>query len=53
MRTKASGTWPPCRRLKTNYISKTVPHGSLSLAQAVFQTQRKRWDAENLGGGFK
>ena len=32
MRTKASGTWPPCRRLKTNYISKTVPHGSLSLS---------------------
>jgi len=29
------------------------PWLSLSLAQAVFQTQRKRWDAENLGGGFK
>ncbi|RAQ99211.1 glycoside hydrolase family 76 protein [Stemphylium lycopersici] len=25
----------------------------LSLAQAVFQTQHKRWDAETCGGGFK
>jgi len=25
----------------------------LSLAQAVFQTQHKRWDAEKCGSGFK
>ena len=51
---KHFGAWPPCQPLRIDYLtSKTDLHGSLSLAQAVFQTQHNRWDTEKCGGGFK